>query len=86
MASVIVDDEINGSTHWLSSPKRQEIFGPLGITARSFLHPQNSHRAAVLLVVPDMAALMAAMQSDEVAAAMAFDGVKAETVVVFTEA
>jgi hypothetical protein len=40
----------------------------------------------VLLEVPDMAALMAAMQSDEVAAAMAFDGVKAETVVVFTEA
>ena len=48
--------------HWLASPKREELFGPLGITnIRTFVSPDNPSRVAVLMDVPDMDALMAAM-------------------------
>ena len=53
-----------GSKHWLTSPKRKELFGPLGITnIRTFVDPQNPNRVAVMMDVPDMNAMMAAMQT-----------------------
>jgi hypothetical protein len=49
-----------GAKHWLTSPKRKELFGPLGVTnIRTFVDPQNPTRVAVLMDVPDMDALMA---------------------------
>ena len=65
-----------GAKHWLTSPKRKELFGPLGVTnIRTFVDPQNPNRVAVLMDVPDMDALMAAMQSKAATDAMASDGV-----------
>ena len=62
-----------GAKHWLTSPKRKELFGALGVTnIRTFVDPQNPNRVAVLMDVPDMDALMAAMQSK--AATDAIDG------------
>ena len=78
--------EIDDSAHWLASPKREEIFGPLGITVRTFLDPENPNRAAVLADVPDMAAFQAVMQSQAGADAMAYDGVRADTFVLLVEA
>jgi hypothetical protein len=52
---VIGYHEIDDSAHWLASPKREQVFGPLGITVRTFLDPENPNRAAVLADVPDMA-------------------------------
>jgi hypothetical protein len=86
MTTLIAYHEINDSEHWLASPKREELFGPLGITVRTFLDPQNPTRAAVLAEVPDMAAFQAAMQSDAAAQAMAYDGVRADTLVILVEA
>jgi hypothetical protein len=63
MTLVIGYHEVNDSAHWLASPKREEIFGPLGITVRTFLDPANPNRAAVLADVPDMAAFQAVTQS-----------------------
>jgi len=58
-----------GSKHWLTSPKRKEFFGPLGVTnIRTFVDPQNPNRAAVMMDVPDMDALTAAMQTKAAAA------------------
>lgn len=86
MPTVIAYHEIDDSEHWLASPKREEIFGPLGITVRTFLDPGNPNRAAVLAEVPDMSAFQEVMQSEAAADAMAHDGVRADTLIVLVEA
>ena len=87
MPTVIGHHDVKDQKHWLASPKREEVFGPLGITnIRTFIDPQNPNRAAVLMDVPDMDALNAAMQKPEMGEAMAYDGVVAETLVVLVEA
>jgi hypothetical protein len=86
MTMVIAYHEIDDSEHWLASPKREEIFGPLGISVRTFLDPENPNRAAVLADVPDMAQFQAVMQSQAAADAMANDGVRADTLIVLVEA
>ena len=87
MPTVIAYHEIDDREHWLASPKREEFFGPLGVTnVRTFLDPENPNRAALLADVPDMAAFEAAMQTREAAAAMEHDGVRAETLIVLVEA
>jgi hypothetical protein len=86
MPTVIGYHEINGAKHWLSSPKREELFGPLGVTnIRTFVDPQNPTRAAVLMDVPDLDALKAVMQTQELRDAMEYDGVLPETLVMLLE-
>jgi hypothetical protein len=80
-------DITKGQDHWLRSPKRKELFGPLGVTnIRTFVDPQNPKRVAVVMDVPDMDALNAIMQSPGAAEAMAYDGVAPETMVILVEA
>ena len=86
MPMLIAYHEIDDKDTWLSSPKREEFFGPLGITVRTFLDPQNPNRAALLADVPDMDAFQKAMESQEAADAMEHDGVRADTLVVLVEA
>lgn len=86
MTMVIGYHEVDDREHWLASPKREELFGPLGASARTFLDPDNPNRVAVLLDVPDMAAFQALMQSQPAADAMAHDGVRADTLVLLVEA
>ena len=79
--------EVKDKDHWLDSPKREESFGPLGVTnIRKFVNPQNPTQVAVLMDVPDMDAVMALMQSEAGAEAMAYDGVLPETLVILVEA
>ncbi len=86
MPTLIGYHEIKDAQHWLSSPKREELFGPLGITnIRTFVDPQNPTRAAVLMDVPDMDAFQAAMQTQAAADAMSHDGVLPETLVILLE-
>ncbi|MGD0167379.1 MAG: hypothetical protein ABSC51_08830 [Gaiellaceae bacterium] len=87
MPLVIGYHEVKDRKHWLASPKREELFGPLGVTGiRTFVDPQNPNRAAVLMDVPDMDAVMAAMQTEAGAEAMEYDGVLADTLVILVEA
>ena len=87
MPAVIAHHEVKDTKHWLASPKREEFFGPLGVTnIRTFVDPQNPARVAVLMDVPDLDALAAALQTEAAAAAMANDGVLAETLVMVVEA
>ena len=86
MPTAIAYHEIDDREHWLASPKRDEIFGPLGISVRTFVDPGNPNRAAVLAEVPDMAVFEEVMQSEEAAAAMSHDGVRADTLIVLVEA
>jgi hypothetical protein len=70
----------------LSSSKREEVFGPLGITnIRTFVDPQDPTRVAVVMDIADMDVVMAAMQGPEMAEAMAADGVIPETLVLLVE-
>jgi hypothetical protein len=79
-------DITKGKDHWLSSPKRQELFGALGVTnIRTFVDPENPTQVAVLMDVPDMDAFAAAMQSPDAAAAMEHDGVVPESLVILLE-
>ena len=87
MPTVIAHHDVKDKDHWLASPRREEVFGPLGVTnIRTFVDPQNSARVAVLMDVADMDAVMAAMQTDAMSDAMAYDGVLPETLVILVEA
>jgi hypothetical protein len=87
MTTVIGYHDVKDKDHWLASPKREEFFGPLGVTnIRTFVDPQNPTRVAVLMDVPDMDALTAAMQTEAAAEAMEYDGVLSETLVILVEA
>ena len=86
MTTVIGHHDVKDTKHWLASPKREEFFGPLGVTnIRTFVDPQNPTRVAVLMDVADMDVVMAAMQTPGAAAAMEYDGVLAETLVLLVE-
>ena len=87
MPTVIAHHDISkGKDHWLRSPKREEFFGPLGVTnIRTFVDPQNPNHVAVLMDVRDMDALMAAMQNQGAADAMDHDGVVPESLVILIE-
>jgi hypothetical protein len=87
MPTIIGYHDVKDTEHWLASPKREEFFGPLGVTnIRTFVDPQNRTRVAVLMDVPDMDVLTKAMESPQAAEAMAYDGVLPETLVILTEA
>jgi hypothetical protein len=86
MPTVIGHHDVKDTAHWLASPKREEVFGPLGVTnIRTFVNPQNPTQVAVLMDVADMDAVMALMQSEAGAEAMAHDGVLADTMVLLVE-
>ena len=86
MPTVIGRHDVKDTEHWLASPKREEFFGPLGVTnIRTFVDPQNPTQVAVLMDVSDMDALMAAMQTEAAAEAMAYDGVLPDTLVILVE-
>ena len=87
MPTVVAYHDVKDTDHWLASPKREEFFGPLGVSnIRTFTDPQNSNRVGLLMDIPDMDAVMAAMETDAAAEAMAHDGVVPETLVILVEA
>jgi len=86
MATYIAFHEVDDVDHWLHSPKRQELVGPMGITGQLFTDTAKSNRVAVILEIPDMAAFQELLQSEAGADAMKFDGVRPETMVIFEKA
>jgi hypothetical protein len=86
MPTVFAHHDVKDTDHWLASPKREEFFGPLGVTnIRTFVDPENPTRVGILIDVPDVAAVAAALETESGADAMAFDGVLPETLVVLVE-
>jgi hypothetical protein len=86
MPTVIAYHDVKDTEHWLASPKREEVFGPLGVTnIRTFVDPEKPTRVGVLMDVADLDAVMAAMETEEAAEAMAYDGVMPETLVFLVE-
>jgi hypothetical protein len=84
--TVVAHHDVKDTEHWLASPKREEFFGPLGVTnIRTFVDPQNPTHVALVMDVADMDAVMAAMQTEAAAEAMDHDGVLPETLVILVE-
>ena len=85
MPTLLVFHEVDDVDHWLASPKREEFFGPLGMTARTFSDPEGSNRVGLIVEVPSIEAWQAALESEEAAEAMKFDGVRPETIIGLVE-
>jgi hypothetical protein len=86
MPTVIAFHDVKDREHWLASPKREEVFGPLGVTnIRTFVDPQNPNRVGLSMDIPDVDAVMASLQTPPMAAAMEYDGVIPETLVILVE-
>ncbi len=85
MATLLIFHEVDDVDHWLSSPRRQELFGPLGMTVRTFVDPEKSNRVGLIVEVPAMDTFQRMMESEAAADAMKFDGVRPDTIRVLVE-
>jgi hypothetical protein len=86
MPRVLAVHEVKDVQHWLSSPKREEVFGPLGITEiKAYIDPEGSRRVGVTMNVADLDAVMAFMETQGAADAMEHDGVIPESMVILVE-
>ncbi|MBI2705182.1 MAG: hypothetical protein HYX32_07840 [Actinobacteria bacterium] len=85
MMTLMIFHEVDDVDHWVSSPKRNEFFGSLGMTARTFVDPDKTNRVGLIVEVPSMEAFQEAMVSDGAAEAMKFDGVRPQTIVTLVE-
>jgi hypothetical protein len=85
MPKLIATHEVDDVAHWLSSPKRVEVFGPVVSNIQTFVSPENPNLVGLSMDVSDMDAFQAIMQSEAGAEAMKFDGVRPATLVVLVE-
>jgi hypothetical protein len=86
MATYVITHEVDEVEHWLRSPKREEVFGPMGITIRTFRDPDGSKKTALIAEIPDIEAFQEVMKSEAAADAMKHDGVNPRTLLMFSEA
>ena len=85
MPTLMIFHEVDDVDHWVKSPKREEFFGPLGMTARTFIDPEKTNRVGLIAEIPDMDAFQKMLQSEAGAEAMKHDGVRPETILVLVE-
>jgi hypothetical protein len=85
MPKVIATHEVDDVAHWLSSPKRAEVFGELASDIVTFVDPQNPKRVGLSMTVPDLDAFQAMLQSQAGAEAMKYDGAHPDTLLVLIE-
>lgn len=79
MTTLVITHDVDDVEHWLASPKREELFGPRGITVRPFVDADRSNHIGLVVEVPDLETFDQVMATPEAAEAMAYDGVRAET-------
>ena len=85
MPTLLITHDVDDVEHWLASPKREEFFGPMGISARTFRDPGGSKRVGLIVEVPDMDTFNAALQTPEAAEAMKYDGVHPDSMTILVE-
>jgi hypothetical protein len=83
--TICIFHEVDDVEQWLASPRRREVFGPLGITARTFVDPEHPNRVGLIVETPSLAAFEEAIAAPGAAAALRADGVRPDTCVVLTE-
>ena len=85
MPTMLVIHEVEDVDHWLKSPTREEAFGPLGYTIRTFVDPTDAHRVGLIVEGPGLDVFEQFMKTDAAADAMKQDGVRPDTVSVLLE-
>jgi hypothetical protein len=85
MTKLIATHEVDDVAHWLASPKREQVFAGVATNITTFVHPSDPNRVALSMDVADLDAFDAVMKSEAGAAAMKYDGVRPQTLVVFFE-
>lgn len=85
MGTYLAFHEVDDVDHWLKMPTRDEFFGTIGVTHRTFTDPNGSNRVGLILEIPDFDAFQELMQSPQAAEAMKTDGVHPDTLVVLGE-
>ena len=86
MPTVIAYHDVKDTDHWLASGRREELFGPLGVTnIRTFVSPDQPTKVGLVMDVADLDKVMGLLQTQEGADAMQHDGVLPETVVLLVE-
>jgi len=86
MATLIVLHEVDDVDHWAASTKREELFGPLGMTAQTFRDPNHANRVGLIVETPSMEAWEDALKGEAAAEAMKHDGVRPDTISVLVRA
>jgi hypothetical protein len=85
MTTLVITHEVDDVEHWRTSTRRVDYFGPLGITARTFIDPEKSDRVGLVVECPSLEAFQEAMQGEGAADAMKFDGVRPDTLQMLVE-
>jgi hypothetical protein len=90
MTTAIIFHEVKNGENWgeawrKGKGSRHELFGKLGVKARTFHDPANADSTGLILEIPDMAKFQAFLQSDEAKRAMNEDGLKVETMRLLVE-
>ena len=85
MTTLLITHEVEDVAHWRTSTRREEYFGPLGITARAFVDPDGSDRVGLIVECPSLEAFQKALEGQGAADSMTFDGVRPETIKMLVE-
>ncbi len=85
MPKLIATHEVDDVAHWLSSPKREEVFASVASSITTFVDPSRPNHVGLSMEVADMAAFEAVIQSEAGAEAMAYDGVHPDTLAIYIE-
>ena len=85
MITLMIFHEVDDVEHWLASPKREELFVPLGIKVRTFRDPQGSNRIGLIVETPDLETWHDALQTVQALEAMEYDGVRRDTILELVE-
>lgn len=84
MTTLLITHDVDDVEHWLASPKREEFFGPHGISARPCVDADRSNHVGLIVEVPDMETLQQALATPEAAEAMKHDGVHPDSIHILT--
>jgi hypothetical protein len=76
----MVMHEVEDVDFWLASPRRKDLFAPLGVRYSTFIDPLGSNLVGMIIQVPDMATWLANINSAENVAAMNHDRVIRSTI------
>lgn len=85
MPKLIATHDVDDVAHWLASPKRAEVFAGIATNLQTYVLPGGGNKVAVSMEVADMDALEVMLKSEAGAAAMKYDGVHPDTLMMFVE-
>ena len=85
MPKIIATHEVDDVAHWLTSTKRQEVFAGIAENIFTYVNPNDPNSVGLTMDVADMAAFDAVLKSEAGAAAMKYDGVRPDTIVLLVE-